>query len=280
MPGSSIGFGSSCRPLTMTPVSPKAETAQRFDQPFAVPNSLHRFTLAPDALAHGQSWQAGKLAGVGPRHRFFHCSSERATRMLQSVFPPSPALGRRPRKRIAWLRHAPSRRKPTAPSEVRWWRSLSLALSAALARPSGGPPLARSSGRPSPAHAAWPWLGQPRLSAAFPGAGGLPAHVEHADGHRLTPPRGDADPARSGPATPLGGCPTSPAIVGHAGAIWIGRFLPSAAPRDPNGSRWHGRATRPGVPIPPRGLANPRPTDFAIPLPGRRPWRSIPVLAA
>ena len=144
----------------MTPVSPKAETAQRFDQHCAVPNSLQRFTLAPDALAHGQSWQAGKLAGVGPRHRFFHCSSERATRMLQSVFPPSPALGRRPRKRIAWLRHAPSRRKPIAPSEVGWWRSLSLALSAALARPSGGPPLARSSGRPSPAHAAWPWLGQ------------------------------------------------------------------------------------------------------------------------
>src|ERR1017187_3767033 len=263
--------------LTMTPVSTKAETAQRFDQHCAVPKSHQRFTLAPDALAHGQSWQAGKLAGVGPRHHFFHCSSQRATRTLQSVFPPSPALGGRPRKRIAWLRHAPSRRKPTAPSEVRWWRSLSLALSAALARPSGGPPLARSSGRPSPAHAAWPWLGQPRLSAAFPGAGGLPAHVEHADGHRLTPPRGDADPARSGPATPLGGRPTSPAIVGHAGAIWIGRVLPSAAFQPSSVIRLRGRRPLRCAPTPARGRASPGPTALATRL-GER--QTAPVAAA
>ena len=61
--------------LTMTPVSTKAETAQRFDQHCAVPKSHQRFTLAPDALAHGQSWQAGKLARSEERRVGKECRS-------------------------------------------------------------------------------------------------------------------------------------------------------------------------------------------------------------
>src|SRR5439155_15340561 len=146
----------------------------------------------------------------------------------------------------------------------------------APARPTGGPPRARSTGRPGPARAAWPWLGQPRLSAAFPCAVGLPAHVE-----RPRPRRRDGEELpRSESGTRLGGRPTSSAIVGHAGAIWTGTVLPSAAPRDPNASPSHGRATGPGVPILPRGRADPRPTDFATRFPGRRPSGPIPVRAA
>src|SRR5262245_6996933 len=88
-----------------------------------------------------------------------------------------------------------------------------------------GPSLPRPTGRIIAAHAAWPWFGQPR----FPGAARLRAHVEHEDGHRLTPPRGASVPGRPGPATRPERRPTSPAIVRHAGAIWTGTILPSVA---------------------------------------------------
>src|SRR5262249_55421487 len=134
-------------------------------------------------------------------------------------------------------------------------------------RPPGGLPLARSVGRPGPVRAAGPWLGRPRLSAAFPCAVGLRAHEEP----HQPPRRGGGGLLRPALATPTGSRPTSPAIVGHADAIWIRTVLPSAAPHEPNGSRWHGRATRPGVPIPAPGSANPRPTDFAIRFPAPQP---------
>jgi hypothetical protein len=40
--------------FAMPPISTKAETAQRFDQPCAVPDSYLQITLAPNALANGQ----------------------------------------------------------------------------------------------------------------------------------------------------------------------------------------------------------------------------------
>src|SRR5208282_299498 len=141
-----------------------------------------------------------------------------------SIFSPGSAVGGRSRKRLLWLRHAPSQREPTVPSTVR---------------------RRRASSCQTPVRAAWPWLGQPRPSVSFLCATGLPAH---ANAHRL-PPGGDEAPLRFGSASRLGRHPISSAIVDRAGGLWIGIVLPSAGLLVADGFPWRGSATQSGLSI-------------------------------